>query len=233
MQQGDLLLQLDDADYRDIATEALAQLQQEQASQQRDQRLLKLAHNNVQLAQTEVNRLVSLGKKSLSSKSRLDEKRQQLLQLQSEEARLTYIVNTSQQRLSVLQSALKRAQRNIQRTRLTAPYTGRVNKVLIEQGDHATPNIIVVNDSLILIDFAKRLQNQGWNRVDVMVEAGRIRPILLTSITTFLGISPLIFFATGQTAFLSPMAVSLGFGLLFATGLILPVITPVGHPPEV
>jgi len=43
----------------------------------------------------------------------------------------------------------------------------------------------------------------------------------LTSITTFLGISPLIFFATGQTAFLSPMAVSLGFGLLFATGIIL------------
>ncbi len=82
---------------------------------------------------------------------------------------------------------------------------------------------IVVNDSLILIDFAKRLQSQGWNRVDAMIEAGRIRirPILLTSITTFLGISPLIFFATGQTAFLSPMAVSLGFGLLFATGLIL------------
>jgi multidrug efflux pump subunit AcrB len=52
----------------------------------------------------------------------------------------------------------------------------------------------------------------------------RVRPILLTSVTTFLGISPLIFFATGQTAFLSPMAVSLGFGLLFATVLILLVV---------
>ena len=52
----------------------------------------------------------------------------------------------------------------------------------------------------------------------------RIRPILLTSITTFLGVSPLIFFATGQTAFLSPMAVSLGFGLLFSTLLILLVL---------
>ena len=82
---------------------------------------------------------------------------------------------------------------------------------------------IVVNDSLILVDFAKRLRREGMNRYDAMVEAGRvrIRPILLTSITTFLGISPLIFFATGQTAFLSPMAVSLGFGLLFATLLIL------------
>ncbi len=82
---------------------------------------------------------------------------------------------------------------------------------------------IVVNDSLILVDFAKRLRDQGWDRIDALVEAGRVRvrPILLTTITTFLGVSPLIFFATGQTAFLSPMAVSLGFGLLFATGLIL------------
>ena len=82
---------------------------------------------------------------------------------------------------------------------------------------------IVVNDSLILIDFAKRLRREGWQRKDALVEAGRvrIRPILLTTATTFLGISPLIFFATGQTAFLSPMAVSLGFGLLFATLLIL------------
>jgi multidrug efflux pump subunit AcrB len=82
---------------------------------------------------------------------------------------------------------------------------------------------IVVNDSLILVDFAKRMRREGWSRIDAVVEAGRVRarPILLTSITTFLGISPLIFFATGQTAFLSPMAVSLGFGLAIATGLIL------------
>jgi len=85
---------------------------------------------------------------------------------------------------------------------------------------------IVVNDSLILVDFANRMRAEGMNRVDAMVEAGRVRvrPILLTSITTFLGVSPLIFFATGQTAFLSPMAVSLGFGLLFATVLILVVL---------
>ncbi len=82
---------------------------------------------------------------------------------------------------------------------------------------------IIVNDSLILIDFAKKLRNKGYDRVEALVQAGRvrIRPILLTTITTFLGISPLIFFATGQTAFLAPMAVSLGFGLVFATGLIL------------
>ena len=82
---------------------------------------------------------------------------------------------------------------------------------------------IIVNDSLILVDFIKRMRSEGVDRITAVVEAGRVRarPILLTTITTFLGISPLIFFATGQTAFLSPMAVSLGFGLVFATALIL------------
>jgi len=85
---------------------------------------------------------------------------------------------------------------------------------------------IVVNDSLILIDFAKKRRNEGMERIAAFIEAGRVRtrPILLTSITTFLGVSPLIFFATGQTKILSPMAVSLGFGLLFATVLILLVL---------
>jgi len=85
---------------------------------------------------------------------------------------------------------------------------------------------VVVNDSLILVEFAKRRRAQGMARLDAMVLAGkvRIRPILITSITTFLGVSPLIFFSTGQTAFLAPMAVSLGFGLLFATVLILLVL---------
>lgn len=85
---------------------------------------------------------------------------------------------------------------------------------------------IVVNDSLILVDFAKKRRAQGLECFEAVMDAGRvrIRPILLTTITTFLGISPLIFFASGQTAFLSPMAVSLGFGLVFATVLILVVV---------
>jgi multidrug efflux pump subunit AcrB len=85
---------------------------------------------------------------------------------------------------------------------------------------------IVVNDSLILIDFTKKLRAEGKNKIDAILEACnvRARPIILTAVTTFLGVSPLIFFATGQTKFLSPMAVSLGFGLLFATILILIVL---------
>lgn len=85
---------------------------------------------------------------------------------------------------------------------------------------------IVVNDSLILIEFVKRMRGEGHDRLEAVVEAGRVRmrPIILTSVTTFLGVSPLIFFATGQAAFLAPMAISLGFGLLFATLLILVVL---------
>ena len=85
---------------------------------------------------------------------------------------------------------------------------------------------IIVNDSLILVNFASKRRAQGVERVAAVVEAGRkrARPILLTTVTTFLGVSPLIFFATGQTRFLSPMAISLGFGLVFTTALILLVL---------
>lgn len=85
---------------------------------------------------------------------------------------------------------------------------------------------IIVNDSLILVNFASKRRAQGVERVAAVIEAGRkrARPILLTTVTTFLGVSPLIFFATGQTKFLSPMAISLGFGLVFTTALILLVL---------
>lgn len=82
---------------------------------------------------------------------------------------------------------------------------------------------IVVNDSLILVDFINKLRERGVALEEAIIEAGEVRsrPIILTSVTTFLGVSPLIFFATGQTKFLAPMAVSLGFGLLITTILIL------------
>ena len=82
---------------------------------------------------------------------------------------------------------------------------------------------IVVNDSLILVDFINKLRARGESIEEAILHAGEVRsrPIILTSVTTFLGVSPLIFFATGQTKFLAPMAVSLGFGLLFTTVVIL------------
>ncbi|MEA1880216.1 MAG: efflux RND transporter permease subunit [Campylobacterota bacterium] len=77
---------------------------------------------------------------------------------------------------------------------------------------------VVVNDGLIMLDFIK-----GSKNYDEMVESAgmRLRPILLTSVTTVLGLSSLMFFASGQALILQPMAISLGFGVAWATILNL------------
>lgn len=85
---------------------------------------------------------------------------------------------------------------------------------------------VVVNDSLILIDLVNRRRQAGDSITDAIHLAGtqRFRPIVLTSVTTMLGLSPLTFFASGQARFLQPMAISVFFGLAFATVLILIVV---------
>ena len=82
---------------------------------------------------------------------------------------------------------------------------------------------VVVNDSLVLIDFANRLRDQGTSPREAIVAAGvrRFRPILLTTLTTFGGLAPMIFETSRQARFLIPMALSLGFGILFATVITL------------
>ena len=82
---------------------------------------------------------------------------------------------------------------------------------------------VVVNDSLIFVEFVNVKIRGGASMVKALMEAGRVRfrPILLTSITTMLGLSPLAFFATGQARFLQPMAITMFFGLAFATSLVL------------
>jgi len=77
---------------------------------------------------------------------------------------------------------------------------------------------VVVNDALIMSDFIRRAET-----IDEVVSLAikRVRPIILTSVTTVLGLSTLIFFASGQALILQPMAVSLGFGILWATVLNL------------
>lgn len=89
---------------------------------------------------------------------------------------------------------------------------------------------IVVNDSLVLVDFINRRYREGMPLETAVREAGaaRFRPILLTSLTTFAGLSPLLFEQSVQAQFLIPMAVSLGFGVLFATFIIL-IGVPVGY----
>lgn len=82
---------------------------------------------------------------------------------------------------------------------------------------------VVVNDSLILVDFINKAKGNGMKMIDVVMQAGteRFRAILLTSLTTFFGIFPLYFESSLQAQFIIPMAISLGFGIMFATIITL------------
>ena len=82
---------------------------------------------------------------------------------------------------------------------------------------------VVVNDSLLLIDFVNQKRKQGIDMFQAVVESAqrRFRPIVLTSLTTSLGLTPIILEKSVQAQFLIPMAISLGFGILFATLITL------------
>ncbi|MCB1581550.1 MAG: efflux RND transporter permease subunit [Marinicella sp.] len=89
---------------------------------------------------------------------------------------------------------------------------------------------VVVNDSLVLVDYINKKRQQGMALMEAVTKAGmaRFRPVLLTSLTTFVGLMPLIFEKSTQAQFLIPMAVSLGFGIMFATFMTLFLI-PVNY----
>jgi multidrug efflux pump subunit AcrB len=85
---------------------------------------------------------------------------------------------------------------------------------------------VVVNDSLVLIHATNRLREEGATAHDAVTQAGvlRFRAIILTSLTTFAGLIPIILERSLQAKFLIPMAVSLGYGVLFATFITLLLI---------
>ena len=89
---------------------------------------------------------------------------------------------------------------------------------------------VVVNDSLVMVDFINRYRSEGNSIKDAVLEAGprRFRPIFLTSLTTFVGLIPLILEKSTQAKFMIPMAVSLSFGVLFATAITL-LLVPVSY----
>ena len=93
---------------------------------------------------------------------------------------------------------------------------------------------VVVNDSLVMIDFINDRLRRGMPGREAIIDGAkaRFRPILLTSVTTFLGVAPLVFERSLQAQFLVPMAASLGFGILFATAvlmMIVPALAMVHH----
>ncbi|MFW5451776.1 MAG: efflux RND transporter permease subunit [Methylophagaceae bacterium] len=85
---------------------------------------------------------------------------------------------------------------------------------------------IVVNDSIILVTFFKQQREQGIETTQAIINAAtqRLRAVLLTSLTTIAGLTPLLFETSVQAQFLIPMAVSISFGLMFSTVLVLLVI---------
>ncbi|MEJ2564978.1 MAG: efflux RND transporter permease subunit [Gammaproteobacteria bacterium] len=85
---------------------------------------------------------------------------------------------------------------------------------------------IVVNDSIILVTFYKHLRQQGMAVQEAIIEAAcqRLRAVLLTSLTTIGGLAPLLFETSLQAQFLIPMAVTISFGLMFSTVLVLLVV---------
>ncbi|MFC1746355.1 efflux RND transporter permease subunit [Candidatus Riflebacteria bacterium] len=86
---------------------------------------------------------------------------------------------------------------------------------------------VVVNDSLVMVDFANRRHKQGGLiPFEAILSAAiqRFRPIMLTTLTTFCGLAPLIFETSRQARFLIPMGISLGYGILFATFITLFIV---------
>ncbi|GAB5415460.1 MAG: efflux RND transporter permease subunit [Congregibacter sp.] len=93
---------------------------------------------------------------------------------------------------------------------------------------------VVVNDNLVLVDFIGRLREQGKDRVTAVIEAGvnRFRPILLTTVTTFVGLIPIMAERSTNAQFLKPAVLSLSFGVLFAlfvTLFLVPALYLVGQ----
>lgn len=86
---------------------------------------------------------------------------------------------------------------------------------------------VVINDSLVMTDYVNQVRREGVSTKNAVIEAGcaRFRPILLTSITTFAGVLPIMFETSLQAKFVIPMAVALGFAVMFAT-LITLVLVP-------
>lgn len=85
---------------------------------------------------------------------------------------------------------------------------------------------VVINDALVLIDYANRKRREGMAPREAIVAAAtrRLRPIMMTTLTTFLGLAPMILETSRQARFMIPMAISLGFGMIFATVILLVLV---------
>ncbi len=137
--KGELLLSIEDGDFVDEVEESKAILKTEENAIERDSHLLVLMTQERELQEQEVARLKQLGHSSLASKSNYDQALQSLYSQQAEEARLKHNVDSARSRLMIEQARLNKAKRNLERTKLIAPFNGSINTIYVEVGDYVSP----------------------------------------------------------------------------------------------
>ena len=145
VKEGELLLELEAGDFLDRQLEVASLLEQEQQSVKLNQSLLKLLTQKRQLQEQELKRLERLGKQSLGSQSKYDAALSTLLELKSQESELRNKEAMSSSRLQSRQASLRQAERNLQRTKLIAPFPATVNKIFYDLGDYAQLGEVAVN----------------------------------------------------------------------------------------
>ncbi|MEE8320895.1 MAG: efflux RND transporter periplasmic adaptor subunit [Gammaproteobacteria bacterium] len=178
--ENSVLLQIEDGDFSDAVEKSQALLTREQDAVERDRSLLDLVVREREVQQRELQRLEKLGKKSLASESRYDEVLRQLLRQQAEEAKLRYSVDSAKSRLKIQRANLKKAERNLQRTRLTAPFNSTVNKVAVEVGDYVSPGQVAIElvqldelDLYVEVTGAVAANLHLGERIDVLMDEDR------------------------------------------------------------
>ena len=139
IEAGSVMLTIEAGDFEDAVKETQALLKTEQDAIERDSHLLTLMSKERELQEQQVARMKRLGQDSLASKSNYDQALQELYRQQSEEARLKHSVDSARSRLMIEQAHLNKAQRNLERTKLVAPFAGTVNTVHVEVGDYVSP----------------------------------------------------------------------------------------------
>ena len=147
VETGTTLLELKKGDKIDAFKEEQAKLKIEQYTLNLNRSLLELIRQENEIQEREVERLKNLVKDSVSSLSLYEAELQKLLQLQTEESRLQNQIQISKQKIARQQAIFSLAQRNLDRTKLTAPYTGIINAIFLDIGDPTTPTSIAVEMS--------------------------------------------------------------------------------------
>ena len=151
VRQGQVLLAVDEGDYYDAYVQAQARRDSVAAQLEYDKELLKLMMENVAMQRREVARAESLSTKQHISPSLLESEKKQLVDFRSEQVRLQHSIKRAEIDLVLNDSLLRHAQRDLQRTGLSAPFSGTVNEIMIEVGDYVSRSKKVVR----LVDLSQ------------------------------------------------------------------------------